>query len=281
MKKIINVFKNKMSKIFNSKIFKLIIFITLSIICTFIFSMFLLFSYNLYISNKEYQTREDNIEFYNNLDIKDTVTKDTVKAQNVDDKKTPPLNKEESKKDKKVTDNVTKKTNRILEQEKPFLKGLEQELADKDDIAYLDEADEIEKIGQLKIEKINLNLPIFKGLYQKDGEDSMMYGAITNKIGQEMGKRNYILSSHKAFEEQLFSNIYTLEKGDLIEISDNDNTYIYEVYGNFEIQEDEGWVFKDLKDKDRSVLTMYTCLTTEVTEIRTVIRAELIEVRPN
>lgn len=273
MKKLIDIIKN-------NKI-KSILFIILSIICTFIFSIFLLFSYNLYISNKEYQAREDNIEFYNNLDIKDSVKKDTV-TKDKNKEHTPSITKEEPKEHKKVASNVSEKTNNnILEQEKPFLKKFEQKLVDSEDIAYLDEADEIEKVGQLKIEKINLNLPIFKGLYQKDGEDSMMYGAITNKVGQEMGERNYILSSHKAFEGQLFSKLYTLEKGDLVEISNNENTYIYRVFDNFEIKEDEGWIFKDLKDKERSILTLYTCLTTEVTEIRTVIRAELVEIRPN
>lgn len=269
MKKLIDIVKN-------NKI-KSIIFIILTTVCTFIFSIFLLYIVNVYISNKEYQAREDNIEYYNNLDIKDSIKKDTV-AKNGNKEHTPPTTKK-PKEYKKVSNKVSEKNNKILEQEKPFLKGLEQELSDNNDIAYLDEADGIEKVGQLKIEKINLNLPIFKGLYQKNGEDSMMYGAITNKVGQEMGKRNYILSSHKAFEGQLFSKLYTLEKGDLIEISDNENTFIYETYVNFEITEDEGWIFKDLKDTDRNILTLYTCLTTEDTEIRTVVRAELIETK--
>lgn len=146
----------------------------------------------------------------------------------------------------------------------------------------LETTDNFEKLGIIEIPKIDLNLSIFKGkpfVNTKNRQDTMLYGAVTNKQNQVMGKGNYILASHIiSNSDLLFTNINRLEKGDVIVLKDSDYTYKYTVYNNFIVSNDETWILNDIKDY--SVLTLYTCYddNTKLPENRVVIRAVLIDI---
>lgn len=142
--------------------------------------------------------------------------------------------------------------------------------------------DKLNKLGSIEIPRINLNLPIFEGkpfVNTKNKTDAMLYGAVTNKQNQIMGKGNYILASHIiSNSDLLFTNINRLEKGDVIVLKDNDYTYKYTVYNNFIVSNDETWILNDIKDY--SILTLYTCYddNTRMPKDRVVIRAILTSV---
>ncbi|MFS1068617.1 sortase [Enterococcus casseliflavus] len=147
----------------------------------------------------------------------------------------------------------------------------------------LETTDNFEKLGIIDIPKIDLNLSIFKGkpyVNVENKEDLMLYGAVTNKQNQVMGKGNYILASHiMSNSDLLFTNVNQLEKGDIITLKDSDYTYKYTVYNNFIVSNDETWILNDIKDY--SILTLYTCYDddTKTPQNRVVIRAILKDIR--
>lgn len=146
----------------------------------------------------------------------------------------------------------------------------------------LDTTDKFEKLGIIEIPSINLKLAIFKGkpyVNCKNKEDLMLYGAVTNKKNQKMGKGNYVLASHIISNSNLlFTSINQLEKGDVITLKDSDYTYKYTVYNNFIVSKDETWILNDIKDY--SILTLYTCYddNTKTPQNREVIRAVLTDI---
>ncbi|WP_311779371.1 class A sortase, partial [Enterococcus faecalis] len=146
----------------------------------------------------------------------------------------------------------------------------------------LETTDNFEKLGIIEIPSINLKLAIFKGkpyVNDKNKEDLMLYGAVTNKKNQKMGKGNYVLASHIISNSNLlFTNINQLEKGDVITLKDSEYTYQYTVYNNFIVSKNEAWVLNDIKDY--SILTLYTCYddNTKLPENRVVIRAVLTDI---
>ncbi|EOD5311413.1 MULTISPECIES: class A sortase [Enterococcus] len=146
----------------------------------------------------------------------------------------------------------------------------------------LETTDKLNKLGTIEIPIIDLNLAIFEGkpfVNTKNKTDIMLYGAVTNKQNQVMGKGNYILASHIiSNSDLLFTNINRLEKGDVIVLKDSDYTYKYTVYNNFIVSNDETWILNDIKDY--SVLTLYTCYddNTKLPENRVVIRAVLTDI---
>ncbi|BFQ96282.1 class A sortase [Enterococcus cecorum] len=146
----------------------------------------------------------------------------------------------------------------------------------------LDTTDKFEKLGIIEIPSINLKLAIFKGkpyVNCKNKEDLMLYGAVTNKKNQKMGKGNYVLASHIISNSNLlFTSINQLEKGDVITLKDSEYYYQYTVYNNFIVSKDETWILNDIKDY--SILTLYTCYddSTKLPENRVVIRAVLTDI---
>lgn len=152
----------------------------------------------------------------------------------------------------------------------------------EDSYQPLDTTDKFNKLGTIEIPKIDLNLAIFKGkpyVNVENKEDLMLYGAVTNKKNQVMGRENYILASHIiSNSDLLFTNINHLEKGDTIVLKDSDYTYKYAVYNNFIVSKDETWILNDIKDY--SILTLYTCYDddTKMPQNRVVIRAVLTDI---
>src|SRR5699024_4767266 len=142
--------------------------------------------------------------------------------------------------------------------------------------------DKFEKLGIIEIPSINLKLAIFKGkpyVNCKNKEDLILYGAVTNKKNQKMGKGNYVLASHIISNSNLlFTSINQLEKGDVITLKDSEYSYQYTVYNNFIVSKDETWILNDIKDY--SILTLYTCYddSTKLPENRVVIRAVLTDI---
>lgn len=160
--------------------------------------------------------------------------------------------------------------------------NIEEEIIE-DSYQSLDTTDDFEKLGIIEIPKIDLNLAIFKGkpyINVENKEDLMLYGAVTNKKNQIMGKGNYVLASHIISNSNLlFTSINQLEKGDVITLKDSEYSYQYTVYNNFIVSKDETWVLNDIKDY--CILTLYTCYddSTKLPQNRVVVRAVLTDIQ--
>lgn len=128
-------------------------------------------------------------------------------------------------------------------------------------------------IGKVSIPSVDLNLAIVKGVGQEQG-DPMMKGASTNKLGQEMGKRNYVLSSHSAKDPTiLFAPLFRTNYGDKIYLTDEKNVYVYKISLIDTIEPERVDILDDIAGK--KVVTLYTC--TQAGRLRLMIQGELQE----
>ncbi|HFD1815280.1 TPA: sortase [Enterococcus hirae] len=179
----------------------------------------------------------------------------------------------ENKENQTISKEVTVKENINLDIKEEIIENSYQPL---------ETTDKLNKLGTIEIPIIDLNLAIFEGkpfVNTKNKTDAMLYGAVTNKKNQVMGRGNYILASHIiSNSDLLFTNINHLEKGDTIVLKDSEYTYKYTVYNNFIVSKDETWILNDIKDY--SILTLYTCYddNTQSPENRVVIRAVLTDI---
>lgn len=80
----------------------------------------------------------------------------------------------------------------------------------------LDFDESLDKIGQVIVEKVGLDLPIVKGRGREDGSgfDKAIY-ACTNKTTQVLGVNNYVLSAHSLYDDAAvyFSPLLVYEDG--------------------------------------------------------------------
>lgn len=179
----------------------------------------------------------------------------------------------ENKENQTISKEVTVKENINLDIKEEIIENSYQPL---------ETTDKLNKLGTIEIPIIDLNLAIFEGkpfVNTKNKTDAMLYGAVTNKKNQVMGRGNYILASHIiSNSDLLFTNINQLRKGDTIILKDSDYTYKYTVYNVFVVTKNETWILNDIKDY--SILTLYTCYddNTQSPENRVVTRAVLTDI---
>lgn len=179
----------------------------------------------------------------------------------------------ENKENQTISKEVTVKENINLDIKEEIIENSYQPL---------ETTDKLNKLGTIEIPIIDLNLAIFEGkpfVNTKNKTDAMLYGAVTNKKNQVMGRGNYILASHIiSNSDLLFTNINQLRKGDTIILKDSDYTYKYTVYNGFVVTKNETWILNDIKDY--SILTLYTCYddNTQSPENRVVTRAVLTDI---
>lgn len=134
---------------------------------------------------------------------------------------------------------------------------------------YLDDSDIETYLGSIAIPDVNLNLPIVKGV----GEKNLYRGAATNKIGQQMGKGNYPMAAHKVpgDDTSLFGPLFQVTPGMKIYLSDNQNIYIYSARESYVVDPERVDILDDVSGQ--TLLTLYTCSTDAGVE-RLVVQAD-------
>ncbi len=110
-------------------------------------------------------------------------------------------------------------------------------------------------IGVLKIEKINLKIPILYGASHGNLKTGAAQIAGTSPIG-EIG--NTALAAHRSHTYgRLFNRLNELKEGDEIIIESGESAYKYEVYKKSIVEPDDITVlYRNKKDK---ILTLITC----------------------
>lgn len=127
-------------------------------------------------------------------------------------------------------------------------------------------------IGEIAIPKVNIRLPIFKGV----SNDVLICGAGTMKEGQKMGEGNYALASHHTKnKELLFTPLERVEVGDEIYLTDLENIYVYKTYINERVSPEATYVLEDLPNK--KIITLITCGESEGFT-RIIVQGELKEI---
>lgn len=166
----------------------------------------------------------------------------------------------ETKKEGEVVE--TYKEEFVIE-EKPTLTSKEEVLAEtisgnEAQETIIDEDTRGLGVGKLSMPSIGVSMPIIKGEFLEDGTDNMLYGAVTNKVNQEMGFRNYVLSSHIVNNKKaLFSSLTDVKKGDLVYLTDGKTLFTYVIEKEFVVKPSEIHILEDIEGK--ATITLYTC----------------------
>ena len=130
-------------------------------------------------------------------------------------------------------------------------KALEKEEAKKLREEYIKKHME----GMLKIEKINLYLPILKDATKQNMNISVASMENTGMPG-EIG--NYCIAGHRnRTYGRNFNRLDEVETGDTVEVDNGENIYKYIVTEKLYVKPDEVWVLK--KNKKEKEITLITC----------------------
>lgn len=166
-----------------------------------------------------------------------------------------------------------------VKQASEHAESIEEEVVVTDDTTpidtYWDMDDRGITVGRMTIPEIGMDLPILKGVGNVEGRDNMSFGAVTNKLGQEMGKRNYVVSSHMTTQDHLlFTRLPKAQKGMTVYLTDTKNIYVYEVKHTKTVSPSEVSILDDVAGK--KLVTLYTCINAY--QDRFVVIGELVEV---
>lgn len=133
-------------------------------------------------------------------------------------------------------------------------------------------------LGYVVVPSVDLALPITQGINKT--EDNMLFSAVTNLQEQQMGKGNYVLSSHRLGTSQslLFSPLHKVTEGDKVYITDTQKTYEYTVYKTFLFDSSEVDTLKEIKGYN--ITTLYTCYYQDGVKVRFGVRAVLTDITP-
>ncbi|WP_137597689.1 class A sortase [Paucilactobacillus kaifaensis] len=124
--------------------------------------------------------------------------------------------------------------------------------------------------GTIKIPAVSLNLPIGLGL----SKSVLSVGAGTMKSEQQMGVGNYALAGHHMNNRNaLFSPLMRVKKGNLIYLSDTQQTYQYRITNIRHVNKSQSSVVDDVPGK--KMVTLVTCDRAYGTDSRLIVQGEL------
>lgn len=160
--------------------------------------------------------------------------------------------------------------------EKADIPNIKEEIVEKDYKMDYNTVNQI--LGYVVIPSVDLALPVTEGINKE--VDNMLYSAVTNLQSQEMGKGNYVLSSHRLGTSQslLFSPLHNVKEGDKVYITDTQKTFEYTVYKTFLFESSEVNTLKEIKDYN--ITTLYTCYYENGVKLRFGVRAVLTDITP-
>ena len=112
-----------------------------------------------------------------------------------------------------------------------------------------------ETVAKLKIPKLNIDTYVLSN-FSKDALEvcvTKFWGPNPNEIG------NFCIAGHNYITKNMFSKLYTLEKGDQITLVDNKNGVVkYNVYDIFKVMPSEIEVLNQQTNGSREI-TLITC----------------------
>lgn len=157
---------------------------------------------------------------------------------------------------------------------KADIKDIKEEIVEKN--YKMDYNTDNQILGYVVVPEVDLALPITKGINKTD--DNMLFSAVTNLQNQQMGKGNFVLSSHRLGTSQslLFSPLHNVVVGDKVYITDTQKTYEYTVYKTFLFESSEVDTLKEIKGYN--ITTLYTCYYQDGVKVRFGVRAVLTDI---
>ena len=170
--------------------------------------------------------------------------------------------------------NTKHRDNAVEQLKQDFLQGIENPSENDDEPDIKDNT-----YGILEIDSIDVSLPV-----SDDGNFDRLYHTLVayREAPKPPNVGNFSIAGHNGSCGELckFRDLHTVENGEQIRFIDRENTYIYEVYRNFEVDMSEVWVLNPIDDE--TTLTLITCKFPSWTRPeRIIVHARLKEVIPN
>jgi len=170
--------------------------------------------------------------------------------------------------------NTKHRDNAVEQLKQEFLQGIENPSESDDQPDIKDNT-----YGILEIDSIDVSLPV-----SDDGNFDRLYHTLVayREAPKPPNVGNFSIAGHNGSCGELckFRDLHTVENGEQIRFIDRENTYIYEVYRNFEVDMSEVWVLNPIDDE--TTLTLITCKFPSWTRPeRIIVHARLKEVIPN
>ncbi len=127
--------------------------------------------------------------------------------------------------------------------------------------------------GIIKIEKANIKLPILKGVSEGNMATTVAHMEYSGDMGQ-IG--NYVIVGHRSYAYgRNFNRLDEIDKGDIIEVSDGENQYIYTVVDKLYVLPEEKWVVDKVDDKKE--ITLITCHPVRIATHRLIIKGQILD----
>lgn len=170
--------------------------------------------------------------------------------------------------------NTKHRDNAVEQLKQEFLQGIENPSENDDEPDIKDNT-----YGILEIDSIDVSLPV-----SDDGNFDRLYHTLVayREAPKPPNVGNFSIAGHNGSCGELckFRDLHTVKNGEQIRFIDRENTYIYEVYRNFEVDMSEVWVLNPIDDE--TTLTLITCKFPSWTRPeRIIVHARLKEVIPN
>ncbi len=129
-------------------------------------------------------------------------------------------------------------------------------------------------IGTLKIDKLNLYVPIYVGATDINLNNGVCIISGTSMPLGEINS-NVVIAGHRGLiRHQMFRRINKLENGDLINVNTPFGDFVYKVYDTKIILPDE--IENIFIQKDRDIITLVTCHPYRVNTHRLLVYAERV-----
>ena len=129
-------------------------------------------------------------------------------------------------------------------------------------------------IGTLKIDKLNLYVPIYVGATDVNLNNGVCIISGTSMPLGEINS-NVVIAGHRGLiRHQMFRRINKLENGDLINVNTPFGDFVYKVYDTKIILPDE--IENIFIQKDRDIITLVTCHPYRVNTHRLLVYAERV-----
>ena len=110
-------------------------------------------------------------------------------------------------------------------------------------------------IGTIEIPKINISYPILSEL-----NETLLKVSPCRFLGDISDNSNLCIAGHNYDNDKFFSRIWSLNNGDKVIISDNDNyTYNFSVFNKYEVDSSDLSPIYEVTNKYKKELTLVTC----------------------
>ncbi len=134
-------------------------------------------------------------------------------------------------------------------------------------------------VGQLVIPRVDMNIPIFKGI----NNSNLLAGSATMRKDQKMGTGNYPLARHYMKEKDvLFGSLMDVQEGDIIRVTDKETIFEYLTYEVKVVPDTAVYIIDDDEaDKiGKPIISLMTCYYSSNTGKRYFVMGELTSSYP-